>query len=608
MRSQTIGSCGVMLTLAGLTTLTFATPEDTTTSLRSIADWMTSATNTQINVTTLEDTSDVNPGDGLCADADGGCSLRAAVQEANALGGPRTIRLDADATYVLTIAGADENQAATGDLDISGNITIRGRNSTLDASGLDRAFDVMVGAALEVRKLHVINGAVTDANRGAYRNSGILDVRQSSIMQCSARGVGASGGAISNESGELNVRTTIMMSNTSTRAGGAIEAVAGATLIRNCEMLNNETGPGPGNGGAFHLTGAGDVVVRDSLIEGNIAAREGGGLWNSGVGKMSVRDCEILGNVANGTAADDGGGGLFNDGGQRLVRHCSIRENDATTGAGSGGGVFNNAGHVELRNCTVELNMSNRAGGGIEAREGTTMIEDSVLNFNMTGPSPGNGGALHLTGAGAVWVSGSQIMANLATAEGGGLWNANAGTMIVDDCTLRDNVATGDDPDQGGGGLFNDGGVMEVVSTTLIENIANGASGSGGGVMNNLGVLSLEDCIFVQNNASRAGGGIEANVGETMLDGVVLLLNVAGDSPGNGGGLHLTGAGDVDIFGGLVVLNAATTEGGGLWNASTGTMTVAGTAIFLNAAPVGADVFNDGGDFTVDGDAVRADD
>ena len=37
------------------------------------------------------DTDDANPGNGSCADAGGNCTLRAAIQEANALGGSDVI-------------------------------------------------------------------------------------------------------------------------------------------------------------------------------------------------------------------------------------------------------------------------------------------------------------------------------------------------------------------------------------------------------------------------------------------------------------------------------------------------------------------------------------
>ena len=53
-------------------------------------------------VNTTDDTADASAGDGVCADSTGKCSLRAAVMEANALGGgPHTIVLQAGQTYTL---------------------------------------------------------------------------------------------------------------------------------------------------------------------------------------------------------------------------------------------------------------------------------------------------------------------------------------------------------------------------------------------------------------------------------------------------------------------------------------------------------------------------
>src|SRR5437867_7093533 len=69
-------------------------------------------------VNTTADTTDADGGtNGTCADGSGKCSLRAAVQTANFLGGSQTIVLPAG-TYNLTIGGQLEDNAATGDLDI----------------------------------------------------------------------------------------------------------------------------------------------------------------------------------------------------------------------------------------------------------------------------------------------------------------------------------------------------------------------------------------------------------------------------------------------------------------------------------------------------------
>lgn len=66
-------------------------------------------------------------------------ALRAAISEANALGGNNTITLQAGATYTLTRAGGGEDANATGDLDIiTGTLTINGNGATINAGALDR--------------------------------------------------------------------------------------------------------------------------------------------------------------------------------------------------------------------------------------------------------------------------------------------------------------------------------------------------------------------------------------------------------------------------------------------------------------------------------------
>src|SRR5206468_7653303 len=77
---------------------------------------------------TTADTQDVTPGDGICADAGGACSLRAAITEANALAGADTITLPAG-TYTETLVAAAEDLNAGGDFDIRSDLTINGAGS-----------------------------------------------------------------------------------------------------------------------------------------------------------------------------------------------------------------------------------------------------------------------------------------------------------------------------------------------------------------------------------------------------------------------------------------------------------------------------------------------
>ena len=80
-------------------------------------------------VNTLLDTVAVNLKTGK--DASGHISLRSAIEAANSRRNADTILLPAG-TIRLTIVGANEDNAATGDLDIKGNVTIKGEACELD--------------------------------------------------------------------------------------------------------------------------------------------------------------------------------------------------------------------------------------------------------------------------------------------------------------------------------------------------------------------------------------------------------------------------------------------------------------------------------------------
>ncbi|MGH9260064.1 MAG: CSLREA domain-containing protein, partial [Acidimicrobiales bacterium] len=73
---------------------------------------------TTLVVNSTVDAADTNPGDGVCATGAGTCTLRAAIQEANAVDDPNNIEVPAG-TYVLALFGAGEDAAASGDLDIT---------------------------------------------------------------------------------------------------------------------------------------------------------------------------------------------------------------------------------------------------------------------------------------------------------------------------------------------------------------------------------------------------------------------------------------------------------------------------------------------------------
>lgn len=99
-------------------------------------------------VATTTDAPHTTPVDGNCTSTLSGnpCTLRAAVQAANFLGGgPHTITLPAG-TYTLTVVGPNELAAATGDLNIRANVVILGAgpsNTVVDGNGTDRGLALL---------------------------------------------------------------------------------------------------------------------------------------------------------------------------------------------------------------------------------------------------------------------------------------------------------------------------------------------------------------------------------------------------------------------------------------------------------------------------------
>jgi len=423
-----------------------------------------------------------------------------------------------DLAATLAAPGALVNVAAgtyNENVVISKNLRIDGNDAprpVVDGGAAGSVFTIGAFTVL-LDDLVIQNGAA--ANGGGINNSGTLSVRDSLIQNNVANGAAGSGGGILNTgAGTIDVRNSAISNNQANRAGGGIEDNAGAgvrvTLV-DVNLNNNNAGvapatAAPGNGGGLHVTGAGSVNITRGTVNGNVAALEGGGLWN-GTGTMTLNNVTISGNTASGNGADDGGGGVFNNGGTVNIQSSLISNNVADGTLGSGGGIFNNTGGtVSITTSTISGNRANRAGGGIEDNVGNLItIVDSTIDSNNVGvapavAAPGNGGGIHITGAGRVTLDGSTISRNLAANEGGGLWNSATGTFTLTNSTISTNTANGA---TGGGGIFNtNGGVMSLDSVTIALNTAP----TGDGIRGGTGGVTLRNTIAAGNPAQQTFG------------------------------------------------------------------------------------------------------
>ena len=116
-----------------------------------------------IAVNDTADRPDRNIGNGVCATAANTCSLRAAIQEANALLGQDTINLP-PGVYELENPSVNEDSPTTGDHDITDSVNIVGTGA--GATFIDGGFPLQ-GAQIEARgidrlfEIHPSAGSVT---------------------------------------------------------------------------------------------------------------------------------------------------------------------------------------------------------------------------------------------------------------------------------------------------------------------------------------------------------------------------------------------------------------------------------------------------------------
>ena len=476
--------------------------------------------------------------------------------------------------------------------------------------------------------------AANEGGGGIYNSNGALEILDISehivtLSNNRATGTSGSGGAIFSGGGRLTIEETTIRTNSANRAGGGIEIVNGLVRLSNVNLVGNDVNgtagtPMPGNGGGLHVSGIANVTIDSGSVFGNSAATEGGGLWNQAGSRLIIQNGTLIqANEAFGNAADEGGGGIYNNGGDVVVSTSQIVGNVARGTLGSGGGIFSNGGYITIQSTSLTGNEAERAGGAIEVAASTAatrlQIMDSTIANNSalgTGTAPGNGGGIHLSGSTTARIVSSQISGNLAAAEGGGLWNGTGIVTITGATMIDSNTAQGSASDEGGGGIYNVAGRIQINNingdiVTLSNNRATGTSGSGGAIFSGGGRLTIEETTIRTNSANRAGGGIEIVNGLVRLSNVNLVGNdvngTAGTPmPGNGGGLHVSGIANVTIDSGSVFGNSAATEGGGLWNQAgsrliiqNGTLIQANEAFGNAADEGGGGIYNNGGDVVV---------
>lgn len=431
-------------------------------------------------VTSLADNPDAAPGNGTCADRGGGCTLRAAIMEANALAGANTIVLLAD-TYHLTRAGADEDAASTGDLDITGALTISGASpatTIIDASDSgDRVFQILHGAHVTISGMTMSGGtnfyALAGIAGGIY-NSGVLDITNCVIEDNEAS---STAGGIYNK-GQLLITNSIIRHNAAQKGGGIYNA---GTLTLTTSTISSNTVTGNGGG----IYNGGTASIDASTIVMNTADYLGGGIDTEG--RVRVTNSTVAGN----SAAHSGGGISFTyHAANSQITNTSIRANSANLG----GGLYP-ATPVSVDSSTISDNTATIGGGVYVDNGGALDLSDSTIRDNTT--TSGGGAGLFVNRLASASIRSSTLNRNRAVAAGGGILMTGTAVVQLASSTLSDNLSA-----SSGGGIQIEGGRLDTFNVTLAGNIADFDGDSrdqGGGISQTGGTVGLRNTILAAN-------------------------------------------------------------------------------------------------------------
>ncbi|MCP4425452.1 MAG: hypothetical protein GY803_13245 [Chloroflexi bacterium] len=350
------------------------------------------------------DATDINPGNGICETAVGNdtCTLRAAIQETNALPGTDSINLPSG-IYTITLPGADFD-AAVGDLNITDSVLILGEKDTttiIDGNNIDQVFDIRMSSGKEVTlaNLSIVNGR--DSVGGGISHSTVDTMLYlDRVIVSENQGTFYAGGIYN--TGYMEVLNSVVQENIGGYSGGGIHNI-GIAIIHNSSVISNSA-PEDGLGGGIFNKGI--LTVTNSTIRGNSVAimgmgSNGGGIFNyTADAEITVENSTISHNTAMPSF-----GGFVNFGGVARLINVTISEND------HGGVLQHSGGATYITNTTIISNthlppysVSLRSNGSVTLVNtiiaGETLADNCYGSMNSLGHNleSGNSCGLNSTG------------------------------------------------------------------------------------------------------------------------------------------------------------------------------------------------------------------
>ena len=236
------------------------------------------------------------------------------------------------------------------------------------------------------------------------------------------------------------------------------------------EALTDESG-----GGIFVMKG-GALTLSRSVVRGNRAWYEGGGIANHG--RLILVGSSVTGNRADDGAGNGHGGGIANYGTLILNGSSSVRRNSA---ANTGGGIVNYSRLVMNDSSSVAGNASELGGGIYLSNRHPAHLPDSVVTMNDSSTVRGNeaiqqegegvGGGFFFN-EGSVTLNDSSSVSGNSAELGGGLWTSFGTITMNDSSSVTQNQAA-----DGGGGIWS--GSQSTVALNDSSSVRGNNAGDG---------------------------------------------------------------------------------------------------------------------------------
>lgn len=376
---------------------------------------------------------DASAGNGTCATSGGTCTLRAAIQEANALAGPDDISLPD-----LPSPGTTTHFVQTALLPtITAPLTITGTSratTRIESGGTHPALLFVSGAGSLV------------------------------LAHATLTGVGSAGAVITAANVNLTLDDVLFIDNqASAVAISGVSApyptltITGSTFDSNAANF----------GGALRVDSA-HVSADDVIFDGNHANQSGGAVWLQGLGTAAFTDCTFTDNDST------FGAGAVSSGATTLtLTRCTFTGNDAATSAGAlyaggtpaGGAAF----ATTIVDSTFDDNHAGDAshpsasGGAVQAATPVLARRSTFSNNTATG----QGGAVFAGSSASFVATSCTISGNASGQNGGGIYLSSTGGLALHGVTVTNNTAGS----FGGGGIYVASGPASAANTIVAGNV-----------------------------------------------------------------------------------------------------------------------------------------